>query len=106
MRRASHRAVAAPPFDNVDLPHHPSTAATVAPLAADAAAFLAFDLHPLSRVFRRGSRIRVAITGADAGNALTPVLEPPPSITVYREPEFASHIVLPVMEPPDGGADG
>jgi predicted acyl esterase len=60
---------------------------------------LTIDLHPISRVFRRGNRIRMAITGADAGNALTPIVEPPPVITVHRQQRHASHVVLPVILP-------
>jgi putative CocE/NonD family hydrolase len=96
--RASHRALAESPFDNLGLPYHPSTAAAIAPLDPDQVVALTFDLHPISRVFRRGARIRVAVTGADAGNALTPALDPPPLVTVYREQQFPSHVILPVVK--------
>ena len=95
--RASHRTVADPPFNNLGLPYHPSTARVVEPLDGDGVVTLTFDLHPVSRVFRRGGRIRIAITGADAGNALTPVIQPPPVVTLRREQRFPSHVVLPVI---------
>ena len=97
MLRASHRAVSDPPFDHLGLPYHRSLAADIVALHDDDEAHLAIDLHPTSRVFRRGRRIRVTITGADVDNALTPVIEPPPTITCYRNVGRPSHIVLPVI---------
>jgi hypothetical protein len=39
----------------------------------------------------------VSITGADIDNFLTPVLDPAPTISVYRDAEHASYIELPVI---------
>lgn len=102
--RASHRALGDPAFNNLGLPHHPSTTGTVAPLEGECVVTLTLDLHPISRVFRRGARIRIAITCADAGNALTPVTQPPPMVTVFREPQRPSHVVLPIIAASSGGA--
>ncbi|MBA2526123.1 MAG: hypothetical protein H0V18_10125 [Pyrinomonadaceae bacterium] len=95
--RASHRAEAEPPFNNLRLPYHRSYAGDIAELPESEAVRLSFDLHPVSRVFRRGRQIRVAITGADVDNARTPVIDPPPQIKFYRNARYASYIVLPVI---------
>lgn len=102
--RASHRAQATPPFENLGLPFHPGNAAALAPLRADEPVHLTFDLHPVSRLVKRGQRIRVAITGADHGNALTPRRDPPPVIRVDRSAARPSHVVLPVI--PGADASG
>lgn len=100
--RASHRAEAEPPFDNLGLPWHPGGQADRLTLGGRGPVLLRFDLHPLSRVFRRGRRIRLALTGADADNALTPALDPPPVLRTHRGGSHASHVVLPVIPPRAG----
>ena len=96
--RVSHRATAPPPYDNLSLPYHPGTTDLVEPLEIGAVASLTFDLHPISRIFRRGNRIRLGITGADAGNARTPVIDPPPVISVHRDRQCSSYVVLPIID--------
>jgi hypothetical protein len=58
---------------------------------------LVFDLHPTSNIFDEGHRIRITITFADRDNTLTPVLSPAPTVSVYRNADYASYIVLPVI---------
>ena len=101
--RASHRATSEPPFDNLGLPWHRGASGDCTSLRGGDVVLLTFDLHPISRVFRRGRRLRVAITGADAENALTPVIDPPPVIRCHRGGTHASHIVLPVIAPSTPG---
>lgn len=100
--RASHRAESEPEFDNLGLPYHRSFDCDVAALSPTEPSLLRFDLHPVSRVIRRGRRLRVAITGADVDNASTPVLDPPPTLTVHRSARCPSHILLPVIPTEDG----
>jgi predicted acyl esterase len=57
---------------------------------------LVVELSPTSRLFKRGNRIRVTITGADANTFETPVVNPVPEITLYRSEMRPSRIVLPV----------
>jgi len=47
-----------------------------------------------------GHRIRVTITCADKDNALTPQLDPPPTVHLYREADHASYIALPIIPNP------
>jgi putative CocE/NonD family hydrolase len=95
--RASHRATTIPPFDDyMGLPWHRSFIEDVSDLPNEPVE-LAFDLHPTSNVFDRGHRIRVTITCADKDNFFTPVLSPPPTVTVYHNASYASHITLPII---------
>lgn len=41
--------------------------------------------------------MRITIVCADKDNALTEELSPPPIVTLYRNSEHASHVVLPIM---------
>jgi uncharacterized protein len=93
--RASCRAPAEPPYENLGLPYHACTAAGQQDLPSIPAE-LAVDLHPTSWVFRAGHRIRVTVTGADRDNASTPVRQPAPIVTVYRQAGFASYLDLPL----------
>jgi hypothetical protein len=54
---------------------------------------------PTSKVFRRGNRILLTITGADADNFETPILNPPPEIRLLRNASYASYIELPIIPP-------
>jgi hypothetical protein len=58
---------------------------------------LVFDLLPISNIFDAGHRVRVTLTGADRGNALTPTLSPSPQVSIYRDARHASYIILPVI---------
>jgi putative CocE/NonD family hydrolase len=94
--RASHRALAKPPFVNKGLPWHPSREQDMLKLPSEPVE-LVFDLFPTSIVFRRGHRIRLTITGADKDNTATPMLSPTPVLTVHRSGARASYLVLPVL---------
>ena len=94
--RASHRAVSEAPFAYLGLPYHRSFQEDVAPLPQEPVE-LVLDLHPTSNLFDAGHRIRVTVTCADHDNALTPVLEPAPTVTIYRNTDYPSRIVLPVI---------
>jgi hypothetical protein len=50
---------------------------------------------PISIVFAEGHRIRVIVNFADV---VTPVVAPAPTVTIYRDAEHASSIILPVIE--------
>ncbi len=97
--RASHRAISTAPYENLGLPYHRSYAEDIADLP-DQPVELVFDLLPTSYVFAAGHRIRVTITCADKDTALTPQLDPPPTVHLYREADHASYIVLPIIPNP------
>lgn len=94
--RASHRALHKPYYDNLGLPFHRSHEKDVSELTPGVPAELVFDLQPTSNVFNAGNRIRITVTCTDKDNALTPELSPPPTVSIYRNSNNSSYILLPV----------
>ena len=94
--RASHRRLNEPSFDNMGLPYHRSYEEDVTLIPAGESVELVFDLLPTSKLFRKGNRIRLTITCADADNFETLALNPPPGIRVLRGASHASFIELPI----------
>jgi putative CocE/NonD family hydrolase len=95
--RASHRAQAEPPFDNLGLPYQRSYESDLEPIPAGEPVELVFDLLPTAYVFRAGTRIRVTITCADADNFETPIIDPAPEVSMLRAGATASYIELPII---------
>jgi len=95
--RASHRATAEAPWSTLGLPFHRSFESDISPLPDGTPVELVFDLQPTSNIFDAGNRLRIAVTGADADTFLTPQLDPPPTVTIYLNADYPSHIVLPVI---------
>jgi putative CocE/NonD family hydrolase len=94
--RASHRAISTAPYNYLGLPYHRSNEEDIVDLP-DQPVEMVFDLFPTSYIFKAGHRIRVTITCADKDNVLTPRLDPPPTVHLYREADRASYIVLPII---------
>jgi putative CocE/NonD family hydrolase len=97
--RASQRAVSSAPYETLGLPYHRSYAEDIADLPGEPVE-LVLDLLPTSYIFDAGHRIRVTITGADKDNALTPQLDPPPTVTLYHDSDHASYIEIPIIPNP------
>ncbi len=95
--RASHRALATPPYDYFGLPWNASTQSAAKPLPKGQAVELVFALHPMSYLFQKGHRVRVTIFGADASVGSTPRVDPPPVVSLHRSATHASSITLPVI---------
>lgn len=95
--RASHRALHEPYYETFGLPFHRSHEEDVAAIVPGEPVELVFELQPTSNVFNMGNRIRITIACADKDNAQTPELSPPPIVTLYRNSEHASYILLPVI---------
>ena len=93
--RASHRALSTPPFDNLGLPYHRSYAEDVAELP-NKPVELVFNLYPTSYIFDTGHRIRITITCSDKDNFITPQIDPAPTVSVYRDADHPTYIVLPI----------
>lgn len=96
--KASHRALHDPPYDKLGLPYHRSYKEDIVELIPGERTELRFDLHPTSNVFNAGHRIRLTITCADKDNAATLELSPPPAVTVYRNREHPSYVILPIID--------
>jgi putative CocE/NonD family hydrolase len=95
--RASHRAQSEPSFDNLGLPYQRHYEGDLAPIPAREPVELILDLLPTSYLFRAGSRIRITIACADAGNFDTPRLDPVPAIRLLRDAIHASVVELPII---------
>jgi putative CocE/NonD family hydrolase len=94
--RASHRKPTDPPYSTIGLPYHGSFRADAWPFTSGPNE-LVFDLAPTSYVIKAGRRLRVTVTGADNKNAETPILSPPPQMSIYYSPQFGSYVTLPVI---------
>jgi predicted acyl esterase len=94
-QRASLRATAKPPYNNLGLPWHPYTLASYQPLQPDKPVQVSFDLFATSYVFKAGHRIRLTMQFADA--RATPKIEPAPTITIIHSKEMASVLTLPII---------
>ena len=100
MLRAVNRAEekGSRPWDELE-PYHTFRRADAQPLVPREIAELRFGLQPCSYLFRAGSRIRVALAGADADNfQRIPADGPAPTWRVQRAAAHPSHISLPAIE--------
>ncbi|MDY6794950.1 MAG: CocE/NonD family hydrolase [Actinomycetota bacterium] len=95
--RASLRKVGTRPW-LPDIVYQPSGQADVQELVPGEMVELVFDMYAISHLFKEGHKIRVSIACADDTNFITPVLDPPPTITMYTGGDSASYINLPVIE--------
>jgi predicted acyl esterase len=93
--RASMRALAKAPYENLGLPWHPGTGNSRQPLEPGKPVELTFDFMPTSYLFKAGHRVRVTLQFADA--RATAKVDPPPQVTVLHGKEFPSRMVLPVI---------
>lgn len=97
MLRAVHRKLsdAKPPYPHC-VPYRTFRRADALPLVPGEPAELTFDLLPVSYLFKKGHRIRLAVGGADVDHFAAPP-GPPPTIKVHRSASRPSRIVLPVV---------
>ena len=96
--RAIHRKISSePPPYTMFGPYHTFKREDSLPLIPGEVAEIAFDLFPISILFKRGQKIRIAIAGADKD-----VFEPiqgceTPTLTIERNQTHASYIDIPVI---------
>ena len=95
--RASHRKLGQAPFNTFGLPYQAHLQADYQPIPAGQPVEMNFSLLPTSYRFHAGSRMRVTVSFADAGNFDTPVLTPAPTLQVLRDASHPSHIDIPVI---------
>ncbi len=96
MLRALHRKeMPCPPHHRTSWPFRNFARADAKPLAPGQPELLRFALLPTSWKFRRGSRIRVAIAGADIDHYGQVPHGRPPRLEIQRGGDRASQIELP-----------
>ena len=99
--RASHRATKKmQPYDHIRIPYHRSYEKDYTPLPKKPVE-LVIDLQPISYLFKKGNRIRLAITCAEKNTFMTPEISPAPTVSVYRKKHRVSYLSLPIV--PSGG---
>jgi putative CocE/NonD family hydrolase len=90
--RASRRALGTAPYDNLGLPWHSHNRADDRPLTPGQPAEIAFDLLPMSYIFKAGHRVRLTLTFAQVGADAAPG-----RITVLTGAAHASKLTLPII---------
>jgi putative CocE/NonD family hydrolase len=97
MLRALHRKIStdAPPYPQF-VPYHSFKRADAMPLVAGEVAELRFGLNPISAQIPKGSRIRVAIAGADKDTFMRIPARGNPVVEIMIGSEQASFIDLPL----------
>jgi hypothetical protein len=99
--RASRRSIhIGSPWAELEIPYHRSNKEDYAPLPTGRPVELAFDIYPISYVFRKGHRIRVTVTCSHLPTYQLPEslnFTPPPVVSVYLDAEHPSHVTLPVI---------
>jgi len=95
--RASHRALAKAPFDNLGLPWHNHFKGELQAIPAGEPIELVLDLLPTAFEFSKGRRIRITVAFADADNFDTPVIDPAPVVHLLRDNNHPSFIELPLI---------
>jgi predicted acyl esterase len=93
--RASLRKTAKAPYNNLGLPWHPFTKASVQPLEAGKPVEMQLDFYATSQVFKAGHRVRLTLNFADERTS-TP-MTPAPTVKVYFGKEMQSVLTLPVI---------
>ena len=96
--RATRRKLGPAPFNIYGLPYHSHMRADQQPLPSGQPFELVFSLLPTSYTFEAGSRIRITVAFADAGNFDTPLLSPAPTLQLLRDADHPSYVELPVVQ--------
>jgi putative CocE/NonD family hydrolase len=100
LRALHRREAAAPEAYRATWPFRTFARADAAPMPADAAQRLRFALLPVSWTFRRGSRIRLSVAGADADHVAQVPHGRPPRLRLWRDTRQPSSIELPLRFKP------
>jgi putative CocE/NonD family hydrolase len=95
--RSSHRKLGQAPFNNLGLPYQTHDQSDMEPVPSKEPFELVFSLLPSSYLFHAGSRMRITVAFADAGNFATPVLDPAPTLQLLRDSSHLSFVELPVI---------
>jgi len=98
--RASHHQLNTAPFDNFGLPWSNHFESELQPIPAGEPFELVFDLRPTAWLFSPGKQIRITVAFADAGNFDTPILDPAPTIQLWRDVDCPSFVELPIVQYP------
>jgi predicted acyl esterase len=90
--RASGRALAQAPYNNLGLPWHSFRGADARPLEDNKPTLLSFDMLPMSYIFPAGHRIRLRLLFTDPRHR-----SGQPAVAVLHGPETPSALTLPII---------
>lgn len=93
--RASGRAQARAPYDNLELPWFGHRAADARTLVAGKPAEVRFVMLPMSYIFKAGQRVRLTLFFSEPGAPTAPGTKA--RITVLRGPETPTYVTLPIV---------
>ncbi|MEO8449179.1 MAG: CocE/NonD family hydrolase [Gemmatimonadota bacterium] len=96
LRGIDRRVSAEKPPYVLTVPYHTFTRANAEPLEPGVPATLMFDLQPVSMLFKKGHRIRIAIAGADRDH-FAPIPGDPPTLQIHYGGAMRSVISLPTV---------
>jgi putative CocE/NonD family hydrolase len=90
--RASHRQLAKPPYNYLNLPWQTHRQGDAKPVPAGQPVELKFDLLPMSYIFKTGHKLRLALTFADPQRR-----DNPPAVAILAGGSTPSAIDLPLI---------
>jgi predicted acyl esterase len=90
--RASHRALATPPYNHLDLPWRTFAEADARPVPAGEPVELTFDLLPMSYIFKAGHRLRLTLSFSDPQQR-----NAPPPVSILSGEATPSALTLPLV---------
>ena len=97
--RGPHRRISSEPNPTkLPVPHHTFAKKDAMPLVPGQIAELKFGLQPISVLFKKGHRLRVAIAGHDKDTFIRIPAEGTPVVAVQRNSRGLSMIELPVIK--------
>ena len=97
--RALHRKTApCPAWHQTSWPWHPCARADAATLPRGEVVELTLALLPVAWTFKAGSRVRLAIAGADCDHVVQVPHGRPPVLRFHHGPEHPSRLLLPCLE--------
>ncbi len=99
--KASHRVLREAPYEFFGLPwqdRREKVVKATPPLDNKTPAELKFRLQPTAFTFEKGSRLRVAIVGADADFSYQEPVDPAPVVTIVSGGKYTSGVELPILE--------
>ena len=100
MIRAANRAEHdKSPWTEMGIPYHRCFDVDTKDLIPGEVVELAFDMYPTSYIFRKGNRIRITVTGSFRQTYPGMKEDPAPTVSIYRDAKYKSHITLPIIPP-------
>jgi predicted acyl esterase len=106
LRALNRKGAPCPQHHRTTWPWRTFARADAAPLPRGEAAELTFALLPVSWAFAAGSRVRLAISGADCDHVVEVPQGRPPLLRIHHGTQHPSRLALPYLPGPSGETIG